>query len=196
MSESTNPIVRAVNGLSTLAGYVSALCILAATLIIVEQVVVRYVFKVPTVWQVETSVYLLIAATFLGAPYGLKENAHINIDMIILHLSRRAREWLDLVTSVIALAFCLFLAWRGSAMWWDAYEGGWTSSGIFSFPLVYPYALLPLGMALTSLQYLLRLAERVKGLRGGEAGGRKQGPGRLAARRNGVRGVAPTRRAA
>lgn len=170
MTQSTNPIARAVNGLSTVAGYVSALCILAATLIIVEQVVVRYVFRTPTVWQVETSVYLLIASTFLGAPYGLKENAHINIDMLVIYLPRRAREWLDLLTSSIALAFCLFLAWRGGAMWWDAYEGGWTSSGIFSFPLVYPYALLPLGMGLTSLQYLVRLGERVKGLR--ESGGR------------------------
>jgi TRAP-type C4-dicarboxylate transport system permease small subunit len=170
MSQNPNPIVRVVNGLSAFAGYVSALSILAATLIIVEQVVVRYVFNMPTVWQVETSVYLLIAATFLGAPYGLKENAHINIDMLIIHLSRRTREWLDLGTSFIALAFCLFLAWRGSAMWWDAYEGGWKSSGIFSFPLVYPYALLPLGMALTSLQYLVRIAALVKELR--EAGGR------------------------
>ena len=159
MSEPPNPFFRLINWLSQISGYIAALSILAATLIIVEQVVVRYVFKIPTIWQVETAVYLLIAGTFLGAPYGLKENAHIHIDMLILNLSAGARRKLDLFTSAIAMVFCFFLAYRGGVMWWEAYEGGWSSSSLLSVPLVYPYALIPVGMFLTGLQYVVKGAE-------------------------------------
>ena len=162
MSDSQKPVSRLINGLTMVSGYVSGLAILAATLIIVEQVVVRYVLRAPTIWQVEIAVYLLIAATFLGAPYGLKQNAHINIDILVAFLPERVRKPLDLVTSFLALLFCLFLGWRGCVMWWEAFEGGWRSSSLLSFPLIYPYALLPLGMILTSLLYILRLNDMIK----------------------------------
>ncbi|MEW5908779.1 MAG: TRAP transporter small permease [Thermodesulfobacteriota bacterium] len=162
MTVSQNPVIRIIHGLTMISGYMSALCILAATFIIVEQVVVRYVFRAATIWQVEIAVYLLIAATFLGAPYGLKQNAHINIDMLIINLSRRVRHKLDIATSILALLFCLFLAWRGCVMWWEAFEGGWKSSSILSVPLVYPYALLPAGMILTSFEYMIRIMDLFK----------------------------------
>jgi TRAP-type C4-dicarboxylate transport system permease small subunit len=159
MSESRNAFFKQINRLSQISGYVAALSILAATLIIVEQVVVRYVFKIPTIWQVETAVYLLIAATFLGAPYGLKENAHIHIDMLILNLPAGVRRKLDIVTAAIAMGFCFFLAYRGGIMWWEAFDGGWRSSSLLSVPLVYPYALIPVGLFLTGLQYVVKGAE-------------------------------------
>lgn len=153
MASARNPLARLLDVLILASGYFSGLAILAATLIIVEQVVVRYVFNAPTIWQVEIAVYLLIAATFLGAPYGLKQNAHINIDLLIIHFSDRLQRRLGIVTSFLALLFCIFLAWRGCVMWWEAYTGDWKSSTILGVPLIYPYAILPLGMALTSLQY-------------------------------------------
>jgi len=162
MSASQKPVSRLIHGLAMVSGYISGLAILAATLIIVEQVVVRYVLRAPTIWQVEIAVYLLIAATFLGAPYGLKQNAHINIDILVTFLPERVRSRLDMFTSFVALLFCLFLAWRGCVMWWEAFEGGWKSSSLLSFPLIYPYALLPLGMILTSLLYILRLNDMRK----------------------------------
>ncbi|MCU0592646.1 MAG: TRAP transporter small permease [Desulfobacterales bacterium] len=157
MSEPRNPFFQLIDRLSQISGYIAALSILAATLIIVHQVVVRYVFKIPTIWQVETAIYLLIAATFLGAPYGLKENAHINIDLLIIKLPAAGRRKLDIVTSVIAMLFCFFLAYRGGVMWWEAFEGNWRSSSLLSVPLVYPYALIPVGMFITGLQYIVKI---------------------------------------
>jgi TRAP-type C4-dicarboxylate transport system permease small subunit len=158
MSLQRNPFFQFINQLSHISGYLAALSILAATLIIVEQVVVRFVFKMPTIWQVETAIYLLIAATFLGAPYGLKENAHINIDMFIINIPAGGRRKLDCLTAIIAMLFCFFLSYRGAVMWWEAFEGGWRSSSLFSVPLIYPYALLPVGMFLTGLQYIVKLS--------------------------------------
>jgi TRAP-type C4-dicarboxylate transport system permease small subunit len=157
MSEPRNPFFQMIDRLTQISGYIAALSILAATLIIVHQVVVRYVFNIPTIWQVETAIYLLIAATFLGAPYGLRENAHINIDLLIVNLPTAVRRKLGLATSAIAMAFCFFLAYRGAVMWWEAFEGNWRSSSLLSVPLVYPYALIPVGMFITGLQYIVKI---------------------------------------
>lgn len=165
MDKPMNPVFKIIDRLSLWSGYFSAAAILASTLIIVEQVVARYVFRAATVWQVETAVYLLIAATFVGSAYGLRENAHINIDLLIINMPGRTRRLLDISTSLVAMVFCLFLAYRGSIMWWDAYEGGWKSSSILSMPLVYPYAFLPVGMFLTSLQYVVRISQKIDELR-------------------------------
>jgi TRAP-type C4-dicarboxylate transport system permease small subunit len=177
MSVSQKPLIRLTHVLIMVSGYMSALAILAATLIIVEQVWVRYLFNAPTIWQVEIAVYLLIAATFLGAPYGLKQNGHINIDILVVWLPEKVRSRLDVITSFLALLFCLFLGWRGCVMWWEAFEGDWKSSSLLSFPLIYPYALLPLGMILTSLQYVIRLMDLTTALKAGKGAlGRKINP--------------------
>jgi TRAP-type C4-dicarboxylate transport system permease small subunit len=159
MPASRNPFFQLIKRLSMISGYLAALSILAATLIIVEQVVVRFVFKMATIWQVETAVYLLIAATFLGAPYGLKENAHICIDMLTIYIPPDLRRKLNLLTAAVSMLFCFFLAYRGGIMWWEAFEGNWRSSSLLSVPLIYPYALIPVGMFLTGLQYIVKMSE-------------------------------------
>lgn len=156
-----------VERLSDLAGYFSAFAILAATLVIVQQVVVRYVLGAPTIWQVESAIYLLMAATFIGAAYGLKENSHINIELVTGLLPPRAKQVLDLVTSILSMLFCAYLAWKGGVMWWEAYEGGWDSSSLWSVPLVYPYAILPIGMGLTAAQYVVKILDQIGSLRTG-----------------------------
>ena len=160
-----NPLVRAVDFLSLVSGYLAGLAILLATLVIMEAVIVRYVLRMPTIWQGEFAVYLLIGATFVGAAYGLRHDSHINIELITTHLPPGFKRWLDLLTSLLSLAFCAYLAWKGAYMWWEAYEGGWRTSSLWSIPLVYPYAILPLGMGLTSLQYCVKIAGQVERIR-------------------------------
>jgi TRAP-type C4-dicarboxylate transport system permease small subunit len=154
---SRNFFVRSINFLSDLFGILSAAAILMSTLIITEGVLVRYIFRTPTIWQVEMAVYLLIFATFLGSPYALKEHAHIHIDLVTHKFSAKTNARLDIITSVIAMIFCLLLAWKGWIMWYEAFDGGYVSESLWSFPLVYPYLFLPLGMSLTSLQFTLRI---------------------------------------
>lgn len=159
-----NPLRIVVDGLCDAAGYFSAIAILLATLTIVHQVAIRYIFNRPTIWQIEFAIYLLMAATFIGAAYGLKENSHINIELVTGLLPKRMKFGLDLITSILSLLFCAYIAWKGAIMWWEAYEGNWHSSSLWSVPLIYPYAILPIGMGLTSLQYLVKICDKIKKL--------------------------------
>jgi TRAP-type C4-dicarboxylate transport system permease small subunit len=96
-------------------------------------------------------------ATFLAAAYGLKDGAHINIDLITRLLPPRINVRLSIVTSALSLIFCIIIAWKGWEMWWEAFSKGWKSESVWSFPLAVPYFFLPLGMTLLSLQYVIQI---------------------------------------
>lgn len=147
-------IMQKIENLNRALYYVSSLAILLSAFILTYEVIVRYVLRVPTIWEIESSVYLTIMATYLGAAYGLKDGAHINIDMITRLLPKGVTEKLSLVTSMISLVFCLLLAWKGWVMWWEATIKGWHSESLWGPPLTIPYFFLPLGMTLLSLQYV------------------------------------------
>ena len=135
--------------------YAGSLAILLAAFVLTYEVIVRHILRVPTIWEIEFSVYLIIMATYLGAAYGLKDGAHIRIDVVVRLLPEEFRRKLFLVTSLFSLAFCMILAWKGWEMWWEATSKGWRSESLWGPPLTIPYIFLPLGMTLLSLQYLI-----------------------------------------
>lgn len=147
-----------LNQISEVSGIVCAISILISALVLTYEVLMRYVFKTPTIWEIEFSVYLLIMATFVGAAYGLKNGAHINIDLITHLLPCRAHTYLSFVTSIISLIFCVLLTWMGWEMWWEAASKGWRSDSLWGPPLWISYLFLPLGVTLLCLQYLVHLS--------------------------------------
>lgn len=163
-------VMQKIESLNRTLYYVSSLAIVLSAFILTYEVIVRYVLRIPTIWEIETSVYLTIMATYLGAAYGLKDGAHINIDLITRLLPKKFTEKLSLVTSMIAFVFCVLLAWKGWGMWWEATAKGWRSESLWGPPLTIPYFFLPLGMTLLSLQYVVLISEIIE-RRGGKSHG-------------------------
>lgn len=73
---------RAVTALAV-AG---ALCIFALAGLILADVIGRTgsLFSIP--WKIDVAQYLLYLATFLAAPWALKEGAHVSVDLIVAAL--------------------------------------------------------------------------------------------------------------
>jgi len=68
-------LTRIIDGLTCLMGWIAALCLLSAALIVTEGVIVRKVLGISTIWQIEASVYLLIFVVFGGAAF-VQKNEH------------------------------------------------------------------------------------------------------------------------
>jgi TRAP-type C4-dicarboxylate transport system permease small subunit len=148
--------------------YTASLAILLSAFVLTYEVIIRYILRAPTIWEIEFSVYLIIMATYLGAAYGLKDGAHININIVVRLLPNEVKRKLSLLTSLLSWAFCIILAWKGWEMWWEATSKGWRSESLWGPPLTIPYIFLPIGMTLLSLQYLILI---VGLMRGGETHG-------------------------
>lgn len=146
--------IKFVSGLSKLCGVVSALMILGSVLVVIQMIWIRYIMGESSVWQTEFVTYLLIAATFIGSPYVLLTRGHVNVDLIPICLSHKNRFLLALASSVFALAFCVLITWLGYNFWYEAWDNNWHSDSIWGVRLWIPYATLPFGFFVLSLQYI------------------------------------------
>lgn len=153
---------RWANVTSECAGYLSAVAMVLATLVMMHGVLTRYLFGSPTVWQTEVSIYLLIFVTFVGAAYGLKHHAHVGVDLLVERLAPRAQLAARLVTSLLALGVVFVVLWTSTVTWWEAVEAGFRSPTALRAPLSVVYAILPLGMLLVACQYVAFIIEGVQ----------------------------------
>jgi TRAP-type C4-dicarboxylate transport system permease small subunit len=116
-------LVRIIDGLTYIIGWIAALSLVGAALIVTEGVIVRKILGVSTIWQIEASVFLLIFVVFAGAPLVQKNEHHLNVDLVIIHLSPRTREITLIVVSIISCILAAILAWYSWPMWWEAVVG-------------------------------------------------------------------------
>ena len=165
-SEKALPLlVSAIEAISERTGIFCSVAILIASIVIVQEAVVRYVLRIPTVWQTEVAIYILIMATFVGAAFTQKHEGHINVDFIISRVSPKVRANIIIAVSVIGLVVCIVLARYSWPMWWEATVKWQHSESLWSPPLVWPYILLPLGMTLLALEYVAYIAKKIMALR-------------------------------
>lgn len=149
-----NPFVRAISALSTFAGWISAGMIVAAVAITCQMIWIRFVMNGSTVWQTEAVVYLVIAATLIGLSYVQRLRGHVNVDLIPLALPPKARFFLAIFTSLLAIAITAVMLWYGYEYWHFAWERGWRSDTVWGVRLWLPYLALPVGFALLFLQLI------------------------------------------
>ena len=160
--------VRIIDGLTYITGWVAALCLVAAALIVTEAVIVRKLLGISTIWQIEASVFLLIFTVFVGAPFVQKNEHHLNVDLVIIHLSPRTREITLIVVSIISCILTAILAWYAWPMWWETITHNEHSESLWGPPLWIPYLFLPLGMTLLFLQYIVFIGRKIERLRQGD----------------------------
>ncbi|MDD4860323.1 MAG: TRAP transporter small permease subunit [Dehalococcoidales bacterium] len=104
-----------IDKLSDVSGKIIALMIAPIVLIIVFEVVMRYVFDKPTVWVNELSWYLFGALFAIGGAYGMLHGSHVNVEIFQMRLPRRARAALDIFTGLLTFLFIgilLIWGWR------------------------------------------------------------------------------------
>ncbi|MQA84788.1 MAG: TRAP transporter small permease subunit [Streptosporangiales bacterium] len=162
-------LLRWIDALSEVSGYLSGACIFLATLIICYAVAVRALGGT-TIWQTELAVYLLMFVTFIGGAYGLKHGDHVSVSVLVDRLPGRARSITLLVAAGLSLVIIAVVGWRSFDMWWMATERGWKSNTAWGPSLTFPYAILPLGMLLIGLQYLVIVARTIRTLLAGDDG--------------------------
>lgn len=152
-----NMFVRAVRGLSTLGGIVAVLLLLLALGSVCHLVFVRYVLGASAIWQHEVVSFSLIGATFLGAPYVLMTKGHVNVDLLDHYLGAGARHAVAIAAALVTIGFCGLIAYLSIGWWWEAWAGNWHNETVWAPPLWIPYAAMPLGMSLMTLQALADL---------------------------------------
>lgn len=115
--------------------------------------------RVPTIWVFDVSLYLLIAAGFLGNAYALSTGSHFRMVMLADMLGPRGRRWADRLAYAVTFAFAVMTVWLTTGYVLDNYNAGFTSGTILDAPLWIPQSAMPIGaaaLACEALRSLLR----------------------------------------
>lgn len=152
-----NAYIRGVGRLSGLFAILSTGLIILAMLVVCQMILMRYVFRLPTIWQTDFVVFAATAAIFLGAPYVLLKGGHVGVDVVELMLSDRNRRFLRLVGAVFGLIFCVVMLAATWVPFEEAWTGNWKHSSVWAPPLWLPLAALPAGFLLLCLQYVAQI---------------------------------------
>lgn len=150
-------IGRLVDRSSQLCGVIAGLLLLTACAVITESVFVRYVLQASTIWQTEFVKYAIVASTLLGCPYVLASRGHVKVDLIGERLPARAALKFELLAAIVGCAFCVVLAWSGWEYFHDAWRLGWSTESVWAPRLWIILLPLPLGAALTCMQYIVSI---------------------------------------
>jgi TRAP-type C4-dicarboxylate transport system permease small subunit len=167
MKRLCNTLQKVVERTSSITGGIAALSIVAAALVVTEGIITRKVLGLSAIWQIEASVFLLIFATFVGAPFVQKKEHHLNVDLVLIYLSPKTREIVLIIVSIITCILAGVIAFFGWPMWWEAVIRNDHSYSLWSPPLWIPYFFIPFGMSLLLFQYIVQIIKRIVALKKG-----------------------------
>lgn len=148
-------------------GIVAAVLVAASCTISAANALSRYAFDLSSNAFLEIQWQMFAATFLLGAPYVLKLNEHVRVDLIYGGLSPRRKLWVDLIGYVIFFFPVCFIMLEMAFPWaWAAMIEGEISANAGGLPVWPAKLLLPLGFSLLAAQGLAEFIRRVAALRG------------------------------
>jgi TRAP-type C4-dicarboxylate transport system permease small subunit len=142
---------------------VSMIALVLGGAILSLSVMLRYFFKVPTDWQDEASVFLLVGATFLSGAYVQSFRGHVAIEAFGHILPPRVNRVRLVLVDFLSTAYCAFFSWKSWTLFHEAVRDHQTTTSTWSPPLAIPYGCMSLGMTLLTIQVALQFAARFTG---------------------------------
>ncbi len=149
-------IVHLIDRLTDFCAVVAAAALVAAMLIVVWMVAYRATGH-STFWEIEAATYLIVATVLIGSPYCLRTHGHIGVDLVSQWLGTGARRRLGQILAVGGLLVCAYLAWQGLELTIEAFRKNEHSGSLWNPPRWPFFALMPVGLGLTALQYVAEM---------------------------------------
>jgi TRAP-type mannitol/chloroaromatic compound transport system permease small subunit len=148
-------------------GKITAWAILVAVIVSAVNAIIRKVFGTSSNAWLELQWYLFGAVFMLCASWTLKANEHIRIDIFSSRLSKRGRDWIDIVGHVLfLLPFVVVMLYLSTPFFIRSFQSAEVSTNAGGL-LIWPAkGLILLGFALLFVQWLSELIKRVAIMRG------------------------------
>ncbi len=133
----------------------------AMVVLMVYQVILRYVFSNSNAWSEELIRYLFILNVMLASPIAIRRNNHLQIDVLINCFSPRVKRIFTVLATLAGIVFLCFLFKYSIDLCMTAtnnVSAGLAAAGL-NVSMAIPYASLPLGavlMILTSIEVVLK----------------------------------------
>lgn len=158
------PLLDVVDRLNDAAGELSALALLPIVIFTTYEVIARKAGH-PSAWTNEVSVYLLAVSGFIGLGAVEKHRSHLAVHFFVELVPARARLVLELVVEVLGSAFAGWMVVLGVQLVLRSMSLGTRTQTLLELPVAAVQMLLPIGMLLFGLQYVVGVFDTAAALR-------------------------------
>ena len=160
-------IAKAIDTLSEKQGNISALLGIPLLLVVIYEVIMRYVFDAPTTWGFELTTFIYGVHYMLGLSYTDVLGGHVKVDIFTMRLPQRGQALMGLLTGlVLFLPVMVFLTlWSWKYAWTSISERELASTSWA--PPIYPIkTLMAIAFTFLLLQGIANLIHNIQVLRG------------------------------
>ena len=140
------PEHRFAGALTAALEYLSMACIALMAVLVVAQVVLRYVFNDPLTWSEEMAriVFIYLAFIGIGAAYGRRK--HMAIDAVVILLPQGIKRAVEYTVVGIASAFLLAVIMLTLRSMLELHRMDVTTPAL-EYPMAFVYLIIPLGLS-------------------------------------------------
>ncbi len=154
---------RAIEFLNRWVRWICIVCSGAVFILVMAQILFRYVLKISAPWTEEAARFLMIWMALLAAGMAFQKGQHFNIDFVTDRMRPGLRSKLALITSFLDLVFILCIILWGIPF---AILGFFTISPGLEITMFLPYLAVPVAggiMMLNLIVYIGTLLEKKEG---------------------------------
>jgi TRAP-type C4-dicarboxylate transport system permease small subunit len=152
-------ITRGVRWLLAITRAAAGICLIASVAINFVNIIGRYFFSISIPWAEEIMLFLMVGCVFTGCCAVAWEGRQIRMDVVLMMLPPKPREFIHVVSELVMLAAAAavtIFAWPVITQL-AAFD---ERSQAANFPLVIPQAMVPIGYSLMALLVAFRLLMR------------------------------------
>ena len=150
-------LLQALHWLNQVTAFFGTVAVGVAACVLSWEATARYLFKIPSDWQDEVTIFLLVGATFLACAWVQQQRGHVAIQALSAVLSPRADRFRRWLSDVMSLLFCCFFSWKSWTLLLEAIEDQQISGSAFGAPLWIPYGSMAVGMSLLVLVLFIQV---------------------------------------
>ncbi len=138
--------------LSMIENAVIILGLSAMFLILLAQVIMRYVFSRPLTWSEEAARFIFVYVSFIGISYAYRQKGHIRMEVVVNLFPQAVRRGLVVLINLGTIAlFCYMIPFSFRFI---GIQAGVKATATH-IPMSIVYTALPLGMALSCVRLLI-----------------------------------------
>lgn len=157
-----NRFTRVVDWISDMSGVFVAFWTVNAVCAYFYEVVMRYLFNMPTIWVHESSYLLFGMQYLLAGAFALLHGAHVRVDILYVKLPVRGRVGMDIFTSVFFFIFAAALMGTSWKFFMNSYGMGETTVETWGIQYWPVKGMMLLGAILITLAGLSKLIKDIQ----------------------------------
>jgi TRAP-type mannitol/chloroaromatic compound transport system permease small subunit len=145
--------VHIVDHMNMWIAKVTGFLVLPCAAVLLYGVIMRYVFNKPVSWEGDIGWLLFVGFSVLAAPYVLRLDRHVRLDVLYGRFSLRQKAVADSATFIFFLLFIGLMTWLTiDKAWWSVSIVERSSHGAFHAPIYVARVCLALSCLLLLLQ--------------------------------------------